>query len=171
MKCFSKWCIQSLWIALNYSSETLPCFPWTDSSYSKTPLRLYSRSLWPTLYCNSKKEKKKVAFWFYYACWWKWLISIWAFVKAFDCQRVPHTIWIKSSIWSFPILILRVCQRNMCAVSAIIWYLHFIHLPIRRPKNSQTLSWRSHIINYQTAAVTFSEVYLLSQSRLSTPTV
>lgn len=30
---------------------------------------------------------KNDAFWFYFACWQKWQISIWAFVKAFDYKQ------------------------------------------------------------------------------------
>lgn len=30
---------------------------------------------------------KNDAFWFYFACWRKWQISIWAFVKAFNCKQ------------------------------------------------------------------------------------
>lgn len=80
-----------------------------------------------------------------------------------NMSSVPHTIGIKSSIWLFPILILKVCQRKTCTVSAIVAFHTSIH------PCSKTFR-RSHIINSQTA-VKFSEVYVVVLIKSSTQTI
>lgn len=157
MQCFSKWCIQSLWIALNYSSETLPCFVWIDSSYSKTPLWLLLQN---SVTYFLLQLPKTMPFDFILHVDGNDKLAFELLLKLSETRSESHTpLGSSPQSGQFPF-------QSWLSVYRFSHRLVFAFHPSIRPcpQNSETLL-RSHIINSQTA-VKSSEVYLLSHSRL-----
>lgn len=68
-------------------SKSLNCsqlFIWNTLSFSKTLIMTLFQNFVPHFLLQLPKV---IAFWLYFPCWQQWQVSIWAFVKAFDCKQ------------------------------------------------------------------------------------